>query len=535
VDASLATSRRNITAILVEAGAVTRDQVVVALARQQETGRRIGEALVELGFVSEEDIGWALAHQLGIPFVDVRPDTIDIELVRSFPEGALRRLQAVPLFRSDGRVTAAFADPTDVDTIHELERLCDAPASCVAATPSAIEQALDAILGRRPGALARASERAAEPFEATWDRSGDTFLAFHLKWARRLGALEVHFVCADGWLQVMHRAAPRVNTLGREPAAVMDALVTRFESLGMEPLVGECHRVFQASCDVAGVEQAFEVSLLATRDQRSATVRLLRDRADRPRIDALGFEPLDVAQLRERLSEPAGLVLVSGPPHSGVRTTLAALLAEAAGAEHRWAVFARERQPWPPSPGAPEIVTGSLAADWQRIAAAHSLDGMVLDSGLEGRRVRAALASAAQGRWLIGRTSWEDSFEMLAYLARAPRGRVALAHRLRAVIQQRLVATPRANAVPSAAESLTRPGAETPERANGAPAEPLRRAVFEVLFASDALREAILAGADAAALRAVALRQGFVPLADGLKAQVQRGRLDPRDSFRAVA
>jgi hypothetical protein len=73
------------------------------------------------------------------------------------------------------------------------------------------------------------------------------------------------------------------------------------------------------------------------------------------------------------------------------------------------------------------------------------------------------------------------------------------------------------------------------ESSNGAPAEPLRRAVFEVLFASDALREAILSGADAAALRAVALRQGFVPLADGLKAQVQRGRLDPRDSFRAVA
>lgn len=523
--------RKNITAILVEAGVVTAEQVDVGLARQRETGRRIGESLVELGFVSEEDIGWALAHQLGIPFVDVRPETIDTELVRSFPDGALRRLHALPLFRSEGRVTAALADPTDRDAIDALERLCEAPASCVAATPTAIGAALDEILGRphaAHGTHARGAETpSAAPFDVLWERSGESFLAFHLTQARRSGTSEVHFGCSGGWLVVRHRAATRLAVVAREPASVMDVLVARFESLGMKPLAeGEGCRSFAATTDVGGRQQDVRVSVLATRDGLSATVRLLSDPAERPALESLGLEPLDVAQLRELLREPSGLLLVSGPAGSGGSTTLSALLAEIETDERHWIVFARDGRRWPVAPGSLDVATGSAVRHWPRIAVAHAADGVVVDGGLGGRRVRTVLDGAAHGRWLLGRTDWADTFEMLEWLADAPGGRVALARRLRAVIQQRLVATPRANAAGA--------GRDEPEPSAGPPA-PLQRAVFEVLLVTDALRDGLLAGARADELRAIAAAGGFHSLADSLKAGVQRGRLDPRDSARAMA
>jgi type II secretory ATPase GspE/PulE/Tfp pilus assembly ATPase PilB-like protein len=468
--------------------------------------------------------------------VDVRPETLDLELIRSFPDGALRRLQAVPLFRSEGRVTAAIADPTDGDAIQEFERLCEAPATCVAATPSAIEQTLDEILGRRPAVRPHAAEAPeGGAFDVLWERSGETFLNFHLAQARRLGTTEIHFVCADGWLYVKHRAATRLTLLAREPASVMDVLVARFESLGMPPLhEGEEHRSFSTACEIGGLVQGVQVSLLVTRDGPSATVRLLRDPDVRPRLEALGLEPLDVAQLRELLDEPSGLLLVSGPSDADCGRTLDALLAEAATEERRWAVFTGDRRRWPGVTGPVTVVSGPAALHWRRIAADHAVDGMVLDGGLDGRRVRGLLHGAVHGRWVLARTDWEDSFALLDWLMRAPGGRVAIARRLRAVIQQRLVATPRANTAASAG-TLDPRGPEAAVTAPGGPDAPLQRAVFEVLLVGEALRAAVLAGAGAAELRAIAEREGFHPLSDSLRAGVQRGLLDPRDASRAVA
>lgn len=529
MDSESGTHRKTITAILVEGGAVTPEQVDVALARQRETGRRIGESLVELGFVSEEDIGWALARQLGIPFVDVQPDTLDLELVRSFPDGVLRRLQAVPLFRYEGRITAAVADPTDLDAIREFERLCEAPASCVAATPTAIDRALDGILGRAPIARARGPVAGGRAHAGVlWEPSGESFLNFHLTQARRLGIDEVHFLCADGWLQVRHRAATRLRLVTREPAAVVDVLLARFEALGMRPLGGgEEHREFLARFAIAESSVSVAVSVLVARDGLSATVRLLRDTRVQPRLEALGLEPIDLAQLREILHEPSGLLLVSGPKGSGCGTTLGALLSEVDTDAHRWAVFTRH----PGRPAVPrgvDVVSGRSLGRWGRIALAHSLDGVVIDGGLDGRRVRAVTDPATHGRWVLARTNWEDTFALLEWLGHAPGGRSAISRRLRAVIQQRLVATPRANAA--------HPGEDGSgdEQAPAGIVEPLRIPVFEVLHPSDALRRAVLSGARASELRAIAEADGFRSLSDTLHAGVQRGRLDPRDAARAA-
>ncbi len=138
--------RRNVTAFLVDAGVVTEAQVEAGLVRQRETRRRIGESLVELGFVWEEDIAWALARQLGLTFVDVRGETLDPVLVQSFPEALLRRLQFVPSVHSEDRLVVAAADPTDNDAMREMEDLAGTRVECVSATARAIARALDNVL-----------------------------------------------------------------------------------------------------------------------------------------------------------------------------------------------------------------------------------------------------------------------------------------------------------------------------------------------------------------------------------------------------
>src|SRR5207244_11514386 len=138
---------RTLTSILVEGGIVNEAQVEQALARQRETGTLIGEALVELGFTSEENIGWALSKQLGIPYVDVRPEAIDSEQVRRFPEQVLRRVQAVPLFGSRSELTVAMADPTDGDAVAELKQVAGGALSLVIGSPGSLRRAIDSVYG----------------------------------------------------------------------------------------------------------------------------------------------------------------------------------------------------------------------------------------------------------------------------------------------------------------------------------------------------------------------------------------------------
>lgn len=504
--------RRHVTAILVEAGVVTDAQVDAALVRQRETGRRIGECLVELGSLAEEDIAWALARQLGLSFVDVQGDTLDPDLVRSIPEAILRRLQLVPLVRGDERLVVAAADPTDLDALREVEKLVGQPVECVSATAGAIDRALDHLFGPRPGRRTHAPATGRN-YDILWERSGETFLQFHLTQAARAGADEVHFVQAGGSLHVLHRIGTALAPAMQEPADVMDVLVGRLESLGMT-VAGDCesHDTWSGAIEVEGRERPIFASRLVARDRTSVTIRLLRDPQERTRLDQLGLDPLDLARLRAFSTEPSGLVLVCGPTGSGCSTTLAALLAELPIDERRWIVFARDQRRWPPVPGLVDVITGPPVHRWRRVATAHGADGLVLDGGLGGARVRGVLGSATHARWVLARTDWEDTFALLEHLGRHPRGRSLLARRLKAVIQQRLIATP-----PSERE----PGA--------------RRAAFEVLFATDALRAAFELGADGARLREMVGVDGFRPLAARIHAGVEAGHFEPQDARRALA
>src|SRR5206468_7746759 len=69
-------------------------------------------------------------------------------------------------------------------------------------------------------------------FDVQWDRSGASFLLFHLSEARRAGADEIHFLARQGSLDVLHRVAGRLVPVASEPAAAVYYLLARIEALG---------------------------------------------------------------------------------------------------------------------------------------------------------------------------------------------------------------------------------------------------------------------------------------------------------------
>ena len=185
-----------LTRILIQAGVVTEQEVDLAIARQRGTGLRSGELLVQMGLATEEDIGWALARQLDLTFIDPRPETLDHELIRSFPEDVLRRVDALPLVVEDDMVAVAFADPTHHEAIDEITLVAGRPLRIAVATPSAIRRGLREVFGTRGPDRAVAGlatgHATVHASALKQHQVGAMFLRERLNEALKAGAAEIH-------------------------------------------------------------------------------------------------------------------------------------------------------------------------------------------------------------------------------------------------------------------------------------------------------------------------------------------------------
>jgi Type II secretion system (T2SS), protein E, N-terminal domain len=104
--------------LLAEAGLLTAGEIHFALARAQESGRRLGEVLVEHGFVTPADIVRVVAEQRGLPFLDVRTVSVDPAAAKLLPEDLARLFRTLPVGFVRGLPVVAVADPTDDDAMH---------------------------------------------------------------------------------------------------------------------------------------------------------------------------------------------------------------------------------------------------------------------------------------------------------------------------------------------------------------------------------------------------------------------------------
>jgi len=100
---------------------ITESDVLAALEEQRRSGSRFGEALVNLGIVTQEDIDWALSSQLDIPFIRLKKDMIDREAIALIPAAMAREFCCIPLFLAGGELNIALADPLNRPAIAAIE------------------------------------------------------------------------------------------------------------------------------------------------------------------------------------------------------------------------------------------------------------------------------------------------------------------------------------------------------------------------------------------------------------------------------
>ncbi len=128
--------------LLIERGIITQNQLEKALAVQQERGGLIGEVLVELEFVKEDEIAQTLTAQYGFPYLPLSNYDVNPDIANIVPGRVARQYLLIPIDKIGNNLTLAMSNPLNVQAIEDVELLSGCSVQSFVSTSSDIKRAI---------------------------------------------------------------------------------------------------------------------------------------------------------------------------------------------------------------------------------------------------------------------------------------------------------------------------------------------------------------------------------------------------------
>jgi len=113
-------SRQNLGDMLLAANLIDEVQMQVALAEQNQSGRRFGSTLVDLKFIDENVLAAFLSRQMDVPCISLLHVDIPKKVLRKIPRDLARECKAIPVRLDGNRLEVAMVDPSDDDAVLKL-------------------------------------------------------------------------------------------------------------------------------------------------------------------------------------------------------------------------------------------------------------------------------------------------------------------------------------------------------------------------------------------------------------------------------
>ncbi len=324
--------------MLVDLRLITSDELQGALRLQAEEGQRLGEALVAMGVVTEEQLLPLIERQLGLPAVRLREGLVDPAVVRSLPRSVAERLGAIAMFRVHDELTVAMSEPQKLEYLDELEEITRKRVRPVFAFRSNLERMLPRCYEENfevDEVTADLDEQAVELQADTLDLNVASveslvegspvinLVNYLILQALRRGASDIHIEPGRKSTKVRFRIDGQLLEVLRPRRDIHPAIVSRIKVMGRMDIAE--HRVPQdGRCQVAveHKEVDLRISTLPTVLGEKVVVRVLDRKRLTFNLDALGIPPDHLVLLKRLLKRPHGLLLVTGPTGSGKTTTL---------------------------------------------------------------------------------------------------------------------------------------------------------------------------------------------------------------------
>lgn len=322
-------------------GLITTDQLNAALEYQAERGHRklLGEILVELDILSEQDVMELLAEEYGLPFVTNTARIADPKVVELLPREFLEEHKVLPMFLVRGVLTVAIAEPSNLFLIEEVERITGYEVQIVAATATEIESAhraylpaanvfvIDDIYEDIDDADFSVIEKQVTELSDLEEVAGRSpvvkLVNYIIYQAVQDGASDIHVEPDDHRLRVRYRVDGRLYERLAPPYKMHAAIVSRIKIMSNQdiserrvPQDGDIHVMMD------GRPIDLRVSTMPGKFGEKVVIRIIDNRNATVSLDKLGFSQVMLESWKNVINQANGVVLVTGPTGSGKSTTL---------------------------------------------------------------------------------------------------------------------------------------------------------------------------------------------------------------------
>ncbi len=336
---------RSLGAILLENSTLTQEQLEEGLAYQREKGVRLGEALIQLKFLRNEDILKALSIQLGIPYLNkVETDEIPSDIVAALPINYAKKNEVLPLKKEGGSVIVAMSDPLNHYVLDDLRLIYSTSVKPVIANAYEIIGAINTVYNK----MSDVGERAVEDFEeGNLDTIGQELeevqdlleSADEAPIIRLVNSLlfravkqkssDIHIEPFEKGMIVRFRIDGVLYDVMHPPKKAYAAICSRVKIMGnMNIAEKRLPQDGRIRIKIAGKDIDIRVSTVPTAHGESIVMRLLDKSHVVLDMEKLGMHGKVLQQMRDAISRSHGIILVTGPTGSGKTTTLYAALSE---------------------------------------------------------------------------------------------------------------------------------------------------------------------------------------------------------------
>lgn len=342
--------KKKLGEMLADAGLLTEDQLKQALAGQKKSGLKIGQYLIQEGWVREDQIIDQISKQLNIEKYNTQKYPVDQDLADVIPFDIAQKHQLVPLQKKRKLLTVAMADPMDIDSIDYAELVSNMEVTPVICSDKEINQLLSLTYGAQSGDLQQVLEgmggvevdiedqkptvretdiRVSSLQDMAEEAPVVRIVNSIIAQAVRDGASDIHISPEADQAQLRFRVDGKLREVPSPPKSLMLPIVSRIKILSnMDIAVSRIPQDGRFTVRMEKKEINIRASALPTIHGENIVLRLLDMSTGVYSLTQLGMSEEDRKKIESAIVKPYGMILSTGPTGSGKSTSLYSILKE---------------------------------------------------------------------------------------------------------------------------------------------------------------------------------------------------------------